>query len=572
VIVSNAGKAADGPRTRAGGPLRGFPDLTGAGLCFLDDRGFIIEVNPMAETLLRRSAEELVGQDVHEMLHRGSRGQTLPRSQCQIFQAFLSGRTAQGEGDWFERGDGSLLSMSWLVTPCRLTDGAVGAMVLFHEVASSSEATRWGEEPEGPMSELDRLALLAETTTMLTGTLDIDEALRRLALLVVPRLGDWVVVDLITEGDEVRRTMVVHHEQGDLIRRADLEGPMPPVSQESSMPLSRALRGTASTLVEPAVYGGVPDTEVAVAQRYLFEATGMHSAAIAPIHGLREVLGALTVGRAQQPRPFVPVELSLVDDIARRTGLALGNARLYQRQRAVAETMQRHLLPRLPRVSGLEMAVRYDPAPDASHVGGDWYDAFVLSDGTAALAIGDVVGHDLSAAAGMAQVRSMLRAYAWSQQARPGAIVDQLDQAVVRIAEVPMATLVFGLVERAGDGQWLLRWTNAGHLPPLLVTHDGSTRFLEDGHSLLLGSGTATSRGDAVTVLPPMSTLVLYTDGLIESREYTIDEGLDRLRDQAATLSRDRLDTFCNRLLTGVRPPDNEDDVAMLALRVPAAG
>jgi serine phosphatase RsbU (regulator of sigma subunit) len=216
--------------------------------------------------------------------------------------------------------------------------------------------------------------------------------------------------------------------------------------------------------------------------------------------------------------------------------------------------------------------VRYVSAPHASQVGGDWYDVFALDDGATAIAVGDVVGHDLDAAAGMAQLRNMLRADAWSHQESPSATVDRLDRTVTRIAEVAMATLVFGRLERNGPGQWRLRWTNAGHPPPLLVTEDGQTRFLTDAHGVLLGSGAAIPRSDAVVTLGPRSTLILYTDGLVESPGHSIDEGLDSLRRHAAALASRPLETFCDLLLARVRPADNEDDVALLALRVPAPG
>lgn len=553
----------------AGAPLGGLPELLDAGAYVTDDHGRIVRVNDRARTLLGRSAEDLLGQDAHDLLHRGSRGQTLPRAGCLMMRAFVSGRTAQGEQEWFRRGDGSLLPLSWLVTPCRL-DGETGTLVLLHEPAPAETADGRRGGPTAPLSELERLALLAETTTQLTSTLDTDETLRRLTQLVVPRLADWAVVDLIAENGEVWRTVVVHHENGALVTREDLQGPMPPVPQDSPMPLSRALRGAASALAGPETYQGPPDSGIAVAQSELFRATGMHSAAIAPVHGLREVLGALTLGRSEHPGAFTSADLSLLDDIARRAGLALDNARLYQRQRRVAETMQRHLLPQLPRVPGLEMAARYVPAPHASQVGGDWYDAFTLPGGMIAAVIGDVAGHDLDAAAGMAQVRSMLRAYAWSHREAPSRIVGRLDRAVTQVSEASMATAVFAVVEEAGDGRWRMRWTNAGHPPPLLVGHDGRTDFLTDGHGLLLGTGTSPDRIDADITLPPRSTLVLYTDGLVESPGRPIDDGLVRLRRHAAALAHHPLDAFCDLLLERVRPADNnEDDIALLLLRFP---
>lgn len=549
--------------------LAGLPDTPDAGMYVVDDRGRITEVNRRAEALLGRSAAELLGQDAHDLMHRNSHGEPLPRAHCHMMRAFLGSRTGHSERGWFERGDGSLLETTWMVTPCPTGDGRTGALVLFHERAPTPSDDAEAED-DASLSELDRLALLAETTTILTSTLDVAEALRRLLRLVAPRLGDWVVVDLITEEDEVWRSAVVHAENGTLVHRADLEGPMPPLAEESPMPLSRALRGAASTVAGPRdYYDREPDSGTAVAQRELFQATGMHSAAIVPIRGLREVLGALTVGRADRRGPFGAADLSLVEDIARRAGLALDNARLYERQRRVAETMQRHLLPQLPRVRGLEMTARYVPAPHASQVGGDWYDAFLLSDGATALVIGDVVGHDLDAAAAMAQIRNILRAYAWDRQGPPSLIVERLDQAAGHIAEASVATMVLARVEAAENGGWALRWTNAGHPPPLLVRHDGQTSFLEDGHGLLLGTGITPARTDAVVPLPPLSTLVLYTDGLIESPGRSLDEGLDRLRRYAAALAHRPLGVFCDQLLDRVRPADNEDDVAMLALRVP---
>ncbi len=257
------------------------------------------------------------------------------------------------------------------------------------------------------------------------------------------------------------------------------------------MPLSQALRGVSSTLAGPETYQRPPDSGIAVEQRRLFEATGIHSAVIAPIRSTREVLGALTLGRAETAGDFTPADLPLLEDIARRAGLALDNARLYQRQRKVAETMQNHLLPQMPVVPGLQMTVRYLPAPDASQVGGDWYDAFTLPDAATALAIGDVVGHDLEAAAGMAQLRNMLRAYAWSQQDPPSRIVTRLDEAITPITDVGMATLIFARLTGTDDGRWELSWTNAGHLPPLLVTRDGLAHFLTDGHGILLAPAPA---------------------------------------------------------------------------------
>ncbi|WP_369160908.1 SpoIIE family protein phosphatase [Streptomyces sp. R02] len=539
------------------------------GAYVVDAKGAVVAVNARAEKLLGRPAADFLGRDAHELLHRSRYGATLPRAQCGMRQAYMAGRTVQSDEEWFERGDGSLVPVSWLVTPCRTDDGAARTLVLFHAPHDPEETRTPGTRFSSPLPELERLALLAETTTQLTATLDVGQALRRLVRLVVPQLADWAVVDLVTERGGVHRSTVVHAEHGDLVRREDLEGPLSPVPEDSLLPLARALRGVSPALVGPFPHAVADASPLAAEQSRLFAESGIRSAAVAPIRGVREVLGALTLGRAEQPEAFTSDDLPLLEDICRRAGLALDNARLYERQRTVAETMQRHLLPQLPHVPGLEMSARYLAAPDASQVGGDWYDAFVLSDGATALAVGDVVGHDLDAAAGMAQMRNVLRAYAWAQEEPPSAIVSRLDRAAARITDVTMATLLFARMSRAEDGRWTLSWTNAGHPPPLLVTRDGEARFLTGGHGLLLGTGLDRPRPDEETEVPPGATLLFYTDGLIEEPSRSLDEGLGLLRANAAALAEQPPARFTDLVLERTRPAGNDDDVALLTVRVP---
>ena len=534
-----------------------------AGVYVVDDHGCIVAVNARAETMLQRTQQELAGLDQQELI-RGKDGGTVPRAQSALMHALLSGRPAQGALTWFERGDGTVIAVTWTTLPCAWGQDLAGMIVIFNEAAPQAD----GAAAE-PLSELERLALLAETTSTLTSTLNEAECVERLIDLVVPRLADWAIIDLANDQGEVWRTAVAHHQAGRLARRADLEGPMPAVSPDSQMPLSRALRGVAASLADFTVYQGEADSGIAVIQQELFAAAGIHSAAIAPIRGPREVLGAMTLGRTAPGPVFTTSELTLLEDITRRAGLALSNSRLYQRQRHIAETMQRHLLPQLPQVPGLHMAARYLPAPDASQVGGDWYDAFPLSDGATALAIGDVVGHDIDAAAGMAQVRNMLRALAWSHQEHPAAVVNRLDQALHRISSVTMATLVLARLHQDPEQGWTLRWSNAGHPPPLMVTQDGKSHYLESGRVRLLGTGAPFDHRDNTLTLPAGATLLFYTDGLIESPAESLDAGMARLRRHAAALATRTVESFCDLLLERVRPHDNDDDVALLAVRVP---
>ncbi|MGI5406234.1 GAF domain-containing SpoIIE family protein phosphatase [Streptomyces chartreusis] len=424
--------------------------------------------------------------------------------------------------------------------------------------------------PARALSELERLALLADTTAQLISNNDVDEALNRVVALVLPRLADWAVIDLITESGDVSRHLVVRADAEGLTVREDLQGPMPPVSDASLMPLSRALRGVASNLAGPQTYEGEPDSGIAVEQRKLFQVTGIKTAVIAPIRGPWEVLGALTLGRSEESEAFTMHDLALLEDIARRIGLALENARHYQRQRQVAETMQRYLLPQLPHLPGVGMTARYLSAPDASYVGGDWYDAFHLPGGDTALVIGDVVGHDLEAAAGMAQLRNMIRAFTWSQDQPTHGVVQHLNEAMTQITDVRMATMILARLAVDAAGAWQLRWSSAGHPPPLLVGRDGLTRYLSEANGLLLGMASSHPRSEACITLPAASTLVFYTDGLIESRRQPLDVGMENLRRHAASLAHRDLDAFADQLLQRSRPHDNDDDVALLAIRLPA--
>ncbi|CAM5507300.1 hypothetical protein SALBM217S_07639 [Streptomyces griseoloalbus] len=269
------------------------------GAYVVDAKGAVVAVNARAEKLLGRPAGDFLGRDAHELLHRSRYGATLPRAQCGMRQAYMAGRTVQSDEEWFERGDGSLVPVSWLVTPCRTDDGAARALVLFHAPHDPEEIRTPGTRFSSPLPELERLALLAETTTQLTATLDVGQALRRLVRLVVPQLADWAVVDLVTERGGVHRSTVVHAEHGDLVRREDLEGPLPPVPEDSLLPLARALRG-----VSPPWPGPSRTRRRTPLRSRPSRAASSRSPASTrrPSRrwGVREVLGALTLGRAEQ--------------------------------------------------------------------------------------------------------------------------------------------------------------------------------------------------------------------------------------------------------------------------------
>ncbi|QYX78587.1 SpoIIE family protein phosphatase [Streptomyces akebiae] len=571
------GAGGEGPSRAAAEP--GFwPQVVeqlGTALMVLDPAGRILDVNPAAERLLGRAARAMRGVDAHEMLHRDADGSTLLRKRCPLLQSLADGTAARGEGDCYMRGDGRLVTISWSASPL-MADGSVkGMAVLFTDATVDHGARRERAAYTSALEDLnERLTLIAEITDVLGQTLETDEALARLGRLLVPRLADWAAVDLRAGSGQIHRVTVT----GPGGRDAGLEGGrehLPEAAEKDPSPLVRVLNGGPPVLRQeqhdPGTPAAPPGSPLSALDSDFLRTVRATSVITVPLSSGREITGALTLVRTDPAHPFDTADLDVVSDIGRRVGLVVDNARRYGRQRAVAEAMQRNLLAPLPQPGRLRLAARYQPAPVGSQVGGDWYDAFELKDGALALVIGDVVGHDLTAAAGMAQLHGILRSLAWDHTEPPGAVVDRLDDAMPAITTVPMATLVLARVE--GDpqtGPWTLRWTSAGHPPPLLLTPGGRAHYLEAGQGVVLGAPpvTGASRPNATLALPPGATLLLYTDGLIEIPGSDLDTGLVRLRRHALALADAPLDTLCDGLLARM-PPGSTDDVALLALRLP---
>jgi integral membrane sensor domain MASE1/anti-sigma regulatory factor (Ser/Thr protein kinase) len=244
-------------------------------------------------------------------------------------------------------------------------------------------------------------------------------------------------------------------------------------------------------------------------------------------------------------------------------------ARKAEREHRIAETLQRGLLPdRLPDIPGLGLAARYVPAGADMAVGGDWYDVVELPSGHVGLAIGDVAGHGPRAASTMGQLRMALRAYALEAPS-PAEVVSRLDRLVSRHLGTEIVTLVY-LVLDLDSG--MVRFANAGHPPPLVVGLGGQASFVEEGLGSPLGCDDPGLPAEASLRLVPDSTLLLYTDGLVEKRSVSIDEGLERLATVATDGGQD-LEAFCEQLLCSMVEGDTADDVALLAIRpIPLTG
>ncbi|MGH9001240.1 MAG: PP2C family protein-serine/threonine phosphatase, partial [Acidimicrobiia bacterium] len=208
--------------------------------------------------------------------------------------------------------------------------------------------------------------------------------------------------------------------------------------------------------------------------------------------------------------------------LVRMCSQALVRSGLYERERRAAETLQRRLLPSaLPVIPGLAAAARYLPGAAGLAVGGDWYDVFALPEGRVGIVMGDIVGRGLAAAAAMGQLRSVLRASALDGTG-PARVLDRVSALVETFEETDLATAVYGVFE---PGTGVLRYASAGHPPPLVIWPDGTTGYLEGGRSTPLGMPVP-SREEASVEVQPGCTILLYTDGLIERRDSSLDEGM----------------------------------------------
>jgi hypothetical protein len=350
--------------------------------------------------------------------------------------------------------------------------------------------------------------------------------------------------------------------QQHLLRRLE---ELQPTGLSDDSRTAQVLAGGPAVLVhvdEQAIVAGTDDDELAEVYRRL----SPRDALVVPLAARRQVLGVLTLFTDGSGRTYDDDDLVTAADLARRAALTVDNARLYQREHEVAEQLQRSLLPQLPSVPGLDHYARYLPGSTAAQVGGDWYDLFRLPDGPLGIAIGDVMGHDMAAAASMGQLRSVLQSYAW-QGSDPDVVLDRLDQLVQGLDMAQLATCAYGRLDLPTDDRpGRLRLANAGHLPPALRRPDGTSSSSPPSRRC------SSARRSAPTGRPsrwPSSAAACSSStptGSSSTAGAGIDDGLRALQDALAGAPGDA-QGISEHLLAELAG-DLEDDVAMLVLHV----
>jgi PAS domain S-box-containing protein len=521
-----------------------------AGFYSLDHEWRFTHVNAEAERLLGRSREELLGQVIWT---------AFPATVNSDFEKYYRSAVRSGEPVNFDAHYPAPLD-GWY--ELRAWPSPEGLSVYFIEVTERKQAREHAER------SAQRLALLAQVSAELAGTLDAQAATSRLPRLVVPGLAQWGIVTVVDADGRPRDVGWWHAEPSSraLVERyaAVRLDAMPATS-----PVARALlAGEAVRANADEVVALLADGEA----RDLLTALAPGAAVCLPLRGRGRTLGVLTLyfGRGDM---LSREDLATAQDVADRAGLALDNTRLYTQQQQLAEGLQRSLLTEPPEPDHAEIAVRYLPAVEAARVGGDWYDAFLQPSGATMLVIGDVVGHDTEAAAAMGQLRGLLRGIATYSDASPVEVLRGLDASMAVLQTHVLATAALARFEQTDDerrrGITRMRWANAGHLPPLVINPDGSVAELAAWRGdLLLGVDHEVERRESVVTLDRGSTVLLFTDGLVERRDADLDAGLVRLREALAEVShlplQQLLDEVLERLVDG-RP---EDDVALVAVRL----
>jgi len=557
--------------------LRALFETLPTGVVHYGADGSVLEANPAARRLLGLSESEMtswplatVMRAVHEDGTR-FRAEELP-----VYRALSSGEMVCDV--MMGVPDGQTGELRWLLATA-VPDARDGqgrpdrAYVMFADLTEQRQM----ESAERDRAELmareraaqaeassarERLAFLLRAGALVAATRDQDALLDQVTQLVVPSLADYCVVFLPTADGELRAGALTHADPVLARKLASLRdypipaaGPL--MSQIAySTGSTHLARDVASEL--PVWAAAAPDVAEIVAS------IRSHSALAAPLQAGQQTLGVMVFGRGRDRPRFASTDVEVVEEIARRLAVGLANANTFAREHAIAETLQRSILPdTLPQIPGLDLAVRYLPATEGANVGGDWYDAFGVGDGRIALVIGDVAGHSIGSASVMGQLRSVLRAYAIDNP-DPGRVLRQTNMALPRLLPQALASVVYAVLDLT-TGE--LIYANAGHPPPVLIAN-GRAEYLDDTSGIMLGACADTTFTTGTRLLSPGTALLCYTDGLIEHRHRDLSQGLALLAEtlrRAAPRSAEKICATAQASLLGTA--QRADDVCLLAAR-----
>ncbi|GHG48123.1 SpoIIE family protein phosphatase [Streptomyces griseocarneus] len=538
------------------------------GLAVLDTGLRYVMVNPALERIHGRPARAYVGRHVREALSflddrdagaiEASMREVMATGTPLVDQ-FIVGPTA----------DPAAGERARLVSFYRLEDPAGRPMGLATSDVDVTDRHRTATEARR------RLALIADASVLIGTTLDLDQTARELAEVVVPALADVAAVDVLDtalhgnsappgEQAAVFRALAVASadagDAGDAVRAADPPGEI--AKYDADRLVARCVTTGRPVLLPRVGPEDLPRIARDAQAAGLLGRAGLHSYMAVPLIARGEVLGALDLKRTSNPEPFGEDDVVLAGELAARAAVCIDNARWYQRERATALTLQRDLLPKPPQnLVGLEVAYRYQPAGAAVQVGGDWFDVIPQAGDTSALVVGDVMGSGINAAAAMGQLRTAARTLS-GLDLDPAQVLRHLDRTASGLDQT-IATCLYAVYDPGLDR---CCFANAGHLPPVLVRPGRRPVLVDLPTGAPLGVGGVPFESVAVP-LTPGDRLVLYTDGLVETRDEAIDTRLEVLLGLLDGRDLD-LEATCDLLLSELRADNDQDDVALLIAHV----
>ncbi len=407
---------------------------------------------------------------------------------------------------------------------------------------------------------LRRSRFLAAAAASLERRLDVRGRAGQLAHTCIPELGDVALVQLVEPDGVVEVAAVATRGvQDEVLRR--LVGMRSNASSFGrwvfDQPRARLFESVTDETWSELGFGNEGDM--------LSARLRPRSLIAAPLALGRRSLGVLVVLASSRPEPYSEEDLEIAKELARKAAMAVENSRLFEAEQERSKALQLSLLGRTDATSpGVTAAMRYLPGTAELEVGGDWYDLIEREDGGILVAVGDVVGHGVQAATAMGKLRSAMGALGLVVESVPE-LLGRLDQFADKIEEARFGTVAAVLLQpQTGE----LRYSLAGHPPPLVIDRNGNGRFLEGGQGppLCLVIGDEAGRPEGRTILEEGSTLILYTDGLIERREDSIDNGLERLK--GAVVARYRLEPerLCDEIVDEFAE-GSLDDLVFLCLR-----
>jgi PAS domain S-box-containing protein len=520
----------------------------------------LIWTNPAFEALTGYSTDEVVGSNCRFLQGPDTDPETVARIQTALHE----GRTA-AETLLNYRKDGTPFWNQVVISPVFDDHGQLTHFVGIQ--ADVTEAVRSSKQREEALqaAEIDheRLALLAQVSDALIRYRSRARALRALVRLIVPETADWGIGVLLDDAEHIDE-MYVHATDPAVQKDAEALALGDPSWFLSSQEMLNTLRGHPLSLPRAFLINTEKlSAHIAPAEFARLERLGLHTVLIAPLRSGDTVFGFLSLVTSS-PEGFSPEQIVTTAHVAHRASLGLENVYLYEQERSAVLALQSRLLPRVPDIDGLDIAASYLPAQDTADVGGDWFDVMVLPDGTVGLVVGDVVGHDLHAAASMGQLRSVLRSYAWGGDSA-GVVLDRLDDLVRGLGMADLASCVY--LRLTADGT--LEYSRAGHPPPLVLHPDGTVTELNGGLRTLVGlPSLGTAHPQETTELPVGAILVAYSDGLVENRKRSLKDGMRKVRAELALISPTaEANQVREQLTSAMLHGSQDDDVCLLVVK-----